>query len=63
MSKRFTAGAVLVLSALAAACEEGDILVKPEPVPVAGCLEPPNELARPPARGLPCELMPPGWQP
>lgn len=61
--KSLTFGALALLCLLlASACGSKDEKPATDSSDGACGLERPGELSRPPARGLPCELLPPGWQ-
>lgn len=58
-------GRWLGMLALLTACgsKEDNSQPTPNPTPAdAACVDRPGSLPRPPARGLPCELIPPGRQ-
>ncbi len=57
MSRRLL-GVVVLL----AACGSKSNDAPPTPPAEGACLDRPGALPRPPARGLPCELLPPGKQ-
>jgi len=52
--------AVFVAAALVVGCGE-DAVETADPPAELSCLDSPNELPRPPAEGLPCELFPPSF--
>lgn len=67
LAARFRIAALAVIAALpATACSNDDTAPanggaggKGSPSAAVPCLERPNELPRPPQRGLPCDLLPP----
>lgn len=50
---------VLLCVLLASACESEDEKASTLEPGGGACLDRPGQLARPPSRGLPCELLPP----